>query len=61
MRRFLSDFWRFCHVWHPVSLRWNSPRMLWSMTMRRERIKAAILLRWEAIEAKETVTNGGTP
>ena len=51
--RFLRDFWWFCRRWHPVSVRWNSPRMLWRMAMKREAIKAAVLRSRAAIEADE--------
>ena len=44
MVRFLSDFGWFLRHWHPVSVKWRSPRMLWRMAMRREQIKAAVLM-----------------
>ena len=51
--RFLSDFWWFLSHWHPVSVKWRSPRMVWRMAMRREQIKAAVLRGRAAIEADE--------
>jgi len=39
----LADFVWFCVHWHPFSVRWNSPRMIWNMAMKRERIRAAVL------------------
>ncbi len=52
--RFLSNFLWFCRHWHPVSIRWKSPRILWRMAMKREAIKAAVLRSHAKIEADET-------
>ena len=53
MVRFLSDFRWFCRHWHPVIVRWNSPRMLWRMAMKREAIEAAVLRSRAKIAADE--------
>jgi hypothetical protein len=43
--RFLVNLWWFVNHWHPISVKWNSPRMLWKMAMRRDKIKDVIAKR----------------
>jgi hypothetical protein len=36
---FLSDLWWFCRHWHPIRVRWNSPKTLWCMARKRKVFK----------------------
>ena len=42
MKIFLLDFLWFLRNWKPINIKWNSPRYLWRMAMRRERIRKCI-------------------
>jgi hypothetical protein len=52
--RFLADAWWFACRWHPVSVHFRSPQMLWRMAMRRDRIRAAVLAGKARIQAEES-------
>ena len=50
--QFLSDFRWFLSRWQPVSVKLNSPRLLWRMAMSRASIHAAIARSRAAIKAE---------
>jgi hypothetical protein len=49
---FPSDLFWFLRKWKPISISFNSPRLLWRMAMNRRVILACVLRGREEIEAR---------
>lgn len=37
---FIHNFYWFCRHWHPICLKWHSPRLIWRVAMSRDKIRA---------------------